>query len=336
MGSSTEEVVDTSQIVKIKGKPSDPNAEFGVLDFIAYVEALEAAASYSSFSKAEILTTIRQQYYPGSDPIYPKWDQLLPDAPNWIGTVSGSFRRLMSSPPIDGNAFKHLTAKADENGTQDNPSPYAIGPRRERIDIGHTLLGLDALIHPRVAHPYSTLGISNIDPASWIADLALAAYWTESHGDGAPKKWVGPAGSSGEFFVYYFMSAPDEDLFGDADSFGLYKLWNSVTKLSEALRRYYIGVPPATPLVWQRWQIFCQANNLAYTKSGVSISWASGVTAPWIPRIDRMCDLIKLGWTSAFALSAPPAPRAWKYSSSALDRFLDWVKMYLEPELRTP
>jgi hypothetical protein len=285
------------------------------------------------------------------------FDFLIPDAPIVLQFGLESIRRKISIPspattlpPLkrdDPNAYKHLTAKADENGKEDNPSPYIIGPNQEKIDLGHALLGLDALLHPRTSNPFLTFGIPNIDPASWIADLALAVYWNETRGDGAPKKYAGedssPAGRQKSFGIYYYMSATDEDIFGDADSFGWFEQWNAKPgqKLSEVLRSYYFGISPLRPVVRKRWRIFCKANGIAYTVSGSNISWSQNLgtfAPPLIARIDRMCDLFEVGKGSIFVgtVSSAPPKKSWPDSGFAFSTFLDWLKIRLDDELRNP
>jgi hypothetical protein len=363
MGTSTETITDISEISKFRKSSSNPDSEIPVADFIRYIEAVEKIYSegptspFPQDTPQDILTRIRQEYYPG-DAIFPMaFDFLIPDAPIVLHFGLEAIRRKISIPspatalpPLkkeDPNAYKHLIAKADENAKQDNPSPYIIGPNQEKIDLGHALLGLDALLHPRTSNPFLAFGIPNIDPASWIADLALAVYWTQTRGDGAPKVYVGedssPGGHQKSFDIYYYMSAPDEDLFGDADSFGLFEQWNAKPgqRLSEVLRGYYFGISPLRPLVKQRWRIFCKANNLNYTVLGLKIAWSPNLSTfapPLIARIDRMCDLFEAGKGSIFvgAVSSAPSKKSWPDSGFAFSTFLDWLKIRLEDELRNP
>lgn len=57
------------------------------------------------------------------------------------------------------------------------PSPYFYDTTATRIDLGHLLLTVDALLHPRADTPYSDFPVPAIDPASWVADLGIGAVW---------------------------------------------------------------------------------------------------------------------------------------------------------------
>ncbi|SOD22624.1 hypothetical protein [Nitrosomonas ureae] len=352
MGSFFESVTDKAQTGSIKpqtfsGSGSDPDALIPVSEFIKYVEAFEQ--EYPNFSPEQTLTYIRQWYYNsvlGIEGL--KFRTLIPDA------------GIITAPPpiwVDRNRFfqsvQHLKAKADENGVQDNPSPYLVEPSGEKIDIGHAFLGLDALIHRRTEAPYTTFGIPNIDPANWVADLAVAIQWITKHEDNgkpdtsAPKK----AASLVKPYLdeYYKMSAPDPDLLGDADSFGLWLQWSTRPRrvLSQVLRSYYLGDSVDTLTVKRRWQIFCKFPDpkdslvmFPFTQSGNQISWDSSIIPRWTIRIERLTDLLIKGsegvltatWSS---LSAPP-PKQYRDTTKILSRFLDWLKLKLESEIQRP
>src|SRR4029077_17276479 len=107
---------------------------------------------------------------------------LIPQSPYYIGDnlIDGGYRHIEAHHlPVP--VYRALSAQADENGIQDNPSPYVVGANREQIDVGHALLGLDALLHPGPNNPFKAMGIPNIDPASWIGDLGVAGNWIEKH-----------------------------------------------------------------------------------------------------------------------------------------------------------
>jgi Domain of unknown function (DUF4157) len=329
---------------------SDPNALIPIADFITYVEAVERA--YSSDTPQQILTRIRQQYYSGT-----AFAQLIPDAPMYetipghlitgpSGVPLGPSAYVPSrtiprtiDPSVGAAAYSHLTAHADENAIGDNPSPYIVMPDGSRVDVGHLLLGLDSLLHPRVAEPFASYGIPGIDPASWAADLALASYWTSYHiRNGSPASDAAIKPSTADFNAYYNASAPNEDLLGDADAFGTFQQ-NAATPgqtLSQVMRAYYLGASGAAPGVQRRWRTFCAANGLGYTVSGGTVTWAATLEAVWEPRISRLCDLFDAGFFSkvgSFVLGTSPARGSWPFSLPALRRFLAWLKPKLEAEI---
>ena len=257
--------------------------------------------------------------------------------------------------------YPHLTAKADEVGIQDNPSPYIIASDDDEIDIGHVLLGLDALLHRTAGRPYSSFGIPNIDPASWVGDLAPAVAWTSIHkktakpARDAPKKAVQLV--TANFDQYYAWSAPRQDLLGDADGFGMFEQWRSKLdqKLSQVLRAYYLG-GDSDAGVKRRWRNFCSfidpADHLAmfpYTlfNLGQDALFQAASLARWRSRIDRLADLLVVGnqdmadkiWLALVPpAAAPPAPAPPNFPETnlALNKFADWLLLQLVAELRTP
>lgn len=335
---------------------SDPLSKIPVLDFITYVEIVEK--SYPTDKPPEVLTRIRQQYY-----FDIRFQQLIPDAPGSIATKKhpedGWELRRMGPEITDPNVYSHLSAKADEVGIQDNPSPYIIASNNDEIDIGHVLLGLDALLHRTTGRPFSTFGIPNIDPASWVGDLSPAVAWTSIHKKTAKPARDAPKKSAqlvnADFDQYYAWSAPRPDLLGDADAFGMYAQWvlKLDQSLSQVLRAYYLG---NTAAVKRRWRTFCNfidpADHLPmfpYTlfNSGQDALFQTASLARWRPRVDRLADLLVVGnqdmpdklW---FALvppaAAPPAPAPANFpeTNMALNKFADWLLLQLVAELRTP
>jgi hypothetical protein len=329
---------------------SDPDALIPIADFIRYVEVVEAA--FGSAPPEEILTRIRQEYYMG-----PGFDELVPDAPRRRmapgyaqppgGGTSPIYwtNRLVGDMPGGGanaDALRHLTAHADENGVRRNPSPYIVMPDGSHVDAGHLLLGLDSLLHPRVAAPFSAYGIPGIDPAGLAADLALASFWTTYHQrNGSPAPNAARRPQTASFDEYYAASAPDEDLLGDIDAFSAEEQSRSSSgqRLSQILRATYLGTAgPAR--VRQRFRTFAARNSLGYSQAGASITWdLAAIEAVWLPRIDRLCDLFDAGfWSLAGSVTVGTSRSrgTWPYSREALRRFLAWLKPRLEAELATP
>jgi hypothetical protein len=328
-------------------KTSDPNSLVPVADFIGYVEIVER--KFPTDTPKEIVTRIRTEYYSGM-----AFEFLIPDAhfqrnaPAQAQAPGGGtpikYPNNLSDmrwDPSTKPAYDHLTAHADENAIGDNPSPYIVMPDGSRIDAGHLLLGLDALLNPRTDSPYTTYGIPSIDPAGFAADLALAAYWMTYHQrEGHPASDAAIKPATADFNAYYAASAPNEDLLGDADAFAAADQWGARPgqTLSQVLRATYLGGPSgAAPGIDQRWRTFCSKNGLGYTANNGAITWSGDIEANWLPRIDRLCDLFDSGFFSHVGtalFNTSPSRGTWPWSRDALTRFLAWLKPRLEAEIR--
>lgn len=345
-------VCGESAVQRDGGEPTsvtDPKAIIPIANLIRYVEAVERA--YSTESPTDILTRIRLIYYGGSRDTWTReraFASLIPDANSHdlyqTLSVAVTVPREPSSLLIgqqDPHAYSHLVARADENGRGDNPSPYILLANGERIDFGHLLLGLDALVHPQTSTPYSEYHVPNIDPAAFVADLGIAAVWMTQHQEsGAPPEDALNPPSSPDLAEYYRMSAPTEDLLGDADSFGMQATFNSgAVSLSQAMSAYYLGSEGHAPVVNRRWQNFCARNGLRYTQSNPAVGWNSSVRAMLITRVNTFSDLYAAGGIGSIwgAISGPSRRRGgWPHTPAVVDRFLEWVKTQLETELASP
>jgi len=160
--------------------PTIGRGEIGLDDFLEAIQAAEQANSTDTVE--EFVTRVRQLYYPGTDPDgltfrEIAFDHLLPDSP--FRFPDGS-RRLLTPAGMDPIFFGRLSMRAPENPTPgrplDNPSPYFYDTTAIRIDLGHLLLTVDAVLHPRADVPYSQFDVPAIDPASWVADLAGVSW----------------------------------------------------------------------------------------------------------------------------------------------------------------
>jgi hypothetical protein len=323
---------------------SDPKALIPLAQLIRYVGAVEKA--YPSDTPTDLLTRIRVQYYNGA-----AFESLIPDAhyddAYWVlhPDIRFSISRTMDKgriDKVDPDAYGHLTARADENRIGDNPSPYVVMPNGDKIDLGHLLLGFDALLHPRAGDPFQSLGVPNIDPASWVADLGIAAVWMTQHEESgtspsdAPRKLVSP-----DLDAYYRMSAPQEDLLGDVDAFGVDDQFASAANqtLSQVLRAYYLGNAAQSAGMNQRWQSFCRKNGFGYVRSGNSITWKPHTRLEVIRRVNAFNDLYGAGnigaiWNMVKTKAGAAIPRReWPHTPAVVDRFLAWVKTHLEAEL---
>lgn len=319
---------------------SDPNAIISVSDFIGYVRDVESA--YPGDTPTDIVSRIRVAYYSGL-----AFEQLIPGAHTHdiVQTYSSTgpvvVPRILSERRLGEDAYSHLTARADENAIGDNPSPYILLPGGKQVDLGHLLLGLDALLHPGAGEPYSTFSVPGIDPASWVADIGIAAVWMTQHEeDGEAPDDAPRAPSSPNLDTYYDVSAPEHDLLGDVDSFGVHEQWNQMAgqPLSAILEAYYIGTSSTARGADRRWQTFCAGNGLTYTRSGNTITWGRGVIPAVQTRVNNFNDLYAAGGAgAAMAVVVGPTRRSWPHTPAVVDKFLDWVKVHLEAELaRSP
>jgi hypothetical protein len=303
-----------------------PEAVVPVDRFVAYLE--EAERAFPEDSPADLLSRVRNTYYSGF-----LVSQLLPDS-----RAHGA-RTLHGNPRLGRAAHRHLTARADENGVGDNPSPYVLLHSGEQVDIGHLFLGLEALLHPRTTVPFSAYGVPNIDATGWVADVGMASVWTTRHAEGAPDPRVSRRLPAVDRDAYFLMSAPDADLLGDVDVFAMRAQWalSAGQPLSAALRAYYLGRRPGRPpgIRW-RWRAFASVNRLTYSRGGGRVAWDPAWWPGWVRRIDRFNDVYGAGFGgSLWGTLTRPAFRAWPETPYMLDLFLDWAQPLLEAELAT-
>jgi hypothetical protein len=248
----------------------------------------------------------------------------------------GGVTRVPTEDKIGADAYKHLAAHADENAFQANPSPYVKLKNGEQVDVGHLLLGLDALLHTTPAEdPYKTFNVPAIDPASWVADVGIAAVWMEQHEvSGTPPDDAPTQLSKPDLDAYYKMSAPSEDLLGDVDSFALQRVFElrPNMKLSQVMSAYYLGAKQI--YTKGRYRTFCAKNGLTYNQSGTNITWTFDRNA-LIERIDRFNDLFGAGGMRAAiaTLTGSPTHKKWRHTPAVLEIFLTWLRPKLEAEL---
>jgi hypothetical protein len=291
--------------------------------FVAYLE--EAERAFPGDSPADLLSRVRNTYYSGF-----LVEQLLPD------TRAQGGRTLHGNPRLGRTAHRHLTARADENGVGDNPSPYVLLPSGEQIDIGHLFLGLEALLHPRTTVPFSAYGVPNIDATGWVADVGMASVWMTMHAEGSPDPRVSRPLAAPDRDAYFHMSAPAADLLGDVDVFAMRAQWalSAGQPLSAALRAYYLGRRGRPAGTRWRWRAFAAVNRLTYGRGGGTIAWDPAWWAGWRQRIDRFNDVYGAGvGGSLWGTLTRPAHRAWPETPYMLALFLTWAKPLLEAEL---
>ena len=278
--------------------------------------------------------------HPGRPPLaHPQHLLLgLPGLPAAADARAHGSRTLHGNPRLGQTAHRHLTARADENGVGDNPSPYVLLLSGEQVDIGHLLLGLDALLHPRTTVPFSAYGVPNIDATGWVADVGMASVWTTRHAEGEPDPRVSRRLPLPDRDAYYLMSAPDADLLGDVDVFAMRAQWALAAgqPLSAALRAYYLGRKGRPPGMRWRWRAFASVNRLAYRRAGGRVAWDPAWWPGWVRRIDRFNNVYGAGvGGSLWGTLTRPTSRAWPETPYMLTAFLAWARPLLEAEFAT-
>ncbi|NJN78387.1 MAG: hypothetical protein HC803_08720 [Saprospiraceae bacterium] len=152
-------------------------------------------------------------------------------------------------------AFKYLRLHADENGFRSNPSPYIIVKRpnntiiEDQVDMGQIFYGFESLVFPNIGKGYSKYFNINIpyDLAAVIANIATPipeVLFHQERGGSVYNNSPLIAPATPDLLEYYEISAPDADLFGNADAMGLFVAYkklrnNQNLKLSDVLRLYY-------------------------------------------------------------------------------------------------
>jgi hypothetical protein len=335
---------------------------------------------YKDDTREEIITRIRRLYYPRRKSNFVKdesntlkFDRLLPNAPNYevvrgISPVGGiilsttiSVERIVSRDKLkDDNVFDILTAQADENAKFDNLSPYLVfSERDEMIDIGHMLLTLDALLHPGSEYPYSGQNgykIPTIDPASWVADIGIGSVWLSQKlsgklDDSAPQNiktfsLPGSTPTQEEIDLFYKTSAPEPDIIGDVNGFGLFDKMrfesNNGKPLSQLLNEYYLpGDGMRSTSVKARWRTFSDDFQVYFAYQG-RIEGTFNVNNlteeqknQWISRIDKFNNLFGDGGAKGVTIFFRKPDWTWKYTKAMFERFTTYVKEQLTNEKRT-
>lgn len=327
------------------------NLRVGVIpvrEFIQHVETVERA--YPNKSPQEILTLIRSLYY-GSPAGSPGFDRLIPDAPNTgaVEVCTDDEGNLCHEPvgvcscvlaqglAIDRasleQAVRRLRERADENAIADNPSPYIL-VGTELIDVGHLLVGADAVLHPRTSAPFSTHGMPAAPgPASWVGDVGAGMVYLKEHETSGHKSADVVGNPSPTLEDYYRNSAPMTDILGDVDAYVVAQFIGPQT-LSTSLRYLYVSESGGTPrYVATRWQEFCSANGLTFTQSGTSINFTLDARQSVITRITAFANLFAGRGSPISAMTVGISPQPWPRAGAFADRFLQDVKTGLEAEL---
>jgi hypothetical protein len=223
--------------------------------------------------------------------------------------------------------FFRLSMHAPENPVPgrplDNPSPYFFDALGQRVDLGHVLLTVDALSHPQADVPYADFGIPAIDVASWVADLGIAAVWTERDGvPDAPRVLPRLADGSSDFDGYYQMSAPDPDLLGDIDGFNIFNGTLAGESLGSSIISYYVDGDATPGRYRQRFRQFLATTVGSPAPDEAQLEAAMAI---FRPRVDRFNDLFSIGPVDGFLSLTPPPPKQWAFTPEALARFFQFL-----------
>ena len=324
-----------------------PNRGAGVVtieQFIRDVETVEAANPGRSGS--EILTLIRKLYYGDM-----RFDRLIPGAPE-VPAVESCFDdedRPCSEPvgvcvchyssdvadPAQRDkllrAIRRLRQHADENASGDNPSPYVL-VGDDLIDIGHVLLGMDALLHPESDQPFSRYGLTAVTGgAGWEADVGIAMVTLQEQEANKQKSPDVVGDPSPTLEDYYQNSAPATDVLGDVDPFGISS--PRFSSLSSVLRAYYLGDSRTGPGYQNRWHVFAEMNSLRYTVQAGKVIWKRDARELVIQRIKAFADLYALRASPITARFGSVRHNDWPKAGAFADRFLKDVAAGLEKEL---
>ncbi len=322
---------------------NDPLAIIPIEYFVQMVNGVERA--YPGESPRDIVTRIRLLYYGGNRDSYENqkaFHNLIPDAKDTAYVDVGNDSEV-TRDKVGSHIYNYLTARGNENAIGDNPSPYIKLRNGELIDIGHLFLGIDALNHPRTGDPFAAYDVPNIDPATWAADLGIAVVWHVAHLENekphpkAPKK--AHEMTTPSIAGYYELSAPEVDLLGDVDAFGVKYTMEVLASqsLSEMLRHYYLRSGVAS--IERRWQTFARMNGFHYTGTGSNIQWTVPTILMIMRRVKNFIYMYNDGgfYSMAHAKSYKVLPRGnrnWEpWLSLVVLKFLNYVKKNLVAEI---
>jgi hypothetical protein len=329
-----------------------PTPNLTPAEMVQFIQRLEEF--YASDTTEKFTTRLRVLYYGGTI-----FNAAIPDLqyaeangdPVWL---NNSVTHLYSNDYYK-EAYDRLASKADENDIADNPSPYLfISNNNLLIDIGHFLYGLQALLHPLLASntlapislAFQAYNLDGVDYAGWPGDVGLSVgdnEWQKFTGDPPSNDLWNPVNP--DIDRYYEIHAPNADLEGDIDAFGLWKLWDynvqqiQSFKLSELLSDYYINNSHPYYNFNNRYKIFCEENNIIVFVSGITYSWPDYTNLPvsltdTVNRIATFWFDTKWGQVSFLtkALFSTLVINSYMDSNYVLIKFLQWLKPKLQSE----
>ncbi len=241
---SVDAAANTIADIKIKLRDSN-QAVFTVSEYVNLVKEVEEAfkkLNGNQFEDIEItISRLRKHYYGayenGQQPrtafnLPNSFEKAIPNSPPNFGLFTidndnievGVFNLVVDRNSI----YKKLISRADENGIEDNPSPYILDPENNKIDIGHVFLGLDGLIsdYNSTGSFYNSFQIyRNNDLNGFVADIGIAVAEARlyDYDNTKPSGFYYP--ESKDLNRLYEISAPTPDLLSDIDHWGIYNAY---------------------------------------------------------------------------------------------------------------
>jgi hypothetical protein len=252
---------------KIKNQATDKNAYFNVNDAIEYIKVVEKLYERLDDNLSDTCTRIRVQYYGSfltNGVGFQALNNLIPEASSLAMIGLEAFNADTEEAR---QVFNHLLSHADENGFQDNPSPYLqvpVGlvqnqPNNDLLynaDFGQILYGFESLNLPRMgsgyygfnnyalynqeAHKeslpfpyppptYSEVELISYDYSGLIANIAtpVAEYFYHLKKGKSPQKGI-RIPKLPDLDFYYNDSAPAADLYGNADAIGIFQAYKNL------------------------------------------------------------------------------------------------------------
>ena len=242
---------------------------------------------------------------------------LLPSNPSSLYRSRKLYKNELAKKGYSETYFR-LTSHADENGPKLNPSPYLI-QNGDEIDFGQILYGFESVLYqphepldalaPPPSNTYSQfyrnfpVQIVN-DLAGWIANVATPSsefFYRQLSGEPLHKPKL-----SNNLDAYYLYSAPDADLYGNADSIGILRAYQVLLeanppeygseelRLSDILTLYYLGSSQLRPEINpplensihpfytsdNRWKIFALFFGFMKENDSGAYIWVPG-TSDW-------------------------------------------------------
>ncbi|MCX6186244.1 MAG: hypothetical protein NTU43_04495, partial [Bacteroidetes bacterium] len=232
---------DTLANTKIKGRDENRGVFTAsyYIDLVKKVEEAFKTHNNNIYEDIEItISRLRRQYYGeldnGKFPLHPRrilpdpFETSIPNSPKNYGLWIKNNSDNTYNKAVDNDTFKSLLSRADENGIEDNPSPYIVDPSGNKIDIGHLLLGLDGLINDYFSTGgfYNSFQIyRNNDLNGFVADIgiAIAEARLYDYDNTKPNGFYYP--DNKDLNRLYEISAPPPDLLSDVDQWGLYNAY---------------------------------------------------------------------------------------------------------------
>lgn len=348
------------------------NAYFDFAELINYEEKSEDIFMNAPFfdDTVKFTSRLRKVYYYGL-----AFNAATPEIEIMYGNEGLFFEKQYFNNDIKMITYNHLTARSNENLIGDNPSPYLTDSSNSReIDLGHLLYGLQALIFPLsqtntslsldgfiniAAKIYKAYNLESIHLAGWVADVGISVGYNERHKDLQEKPIDLQDFSNTNIHFpenpdidrYYEISAPEADLEGDIDAYGLYKAWqivlgnNANAKLSDVLKFYYQNPSPSSNITndnfncyENRYFIFCLKTGITSQISGNNYSWPDYQNIPTslLEPIEWMASFWVDHYNGKYFMMKKiknlPTKKNYTDNTYVLIKFLQWLKAKVQSE----